>query len=175
MNRIIPKRLGAVLLFAIAAICSFAHGDAPDWNDEAIEWHDYAQGLDQAHTSGRPALVVFYADWCSTCHAYHRIFRDPSVVQASNSFVMIRVNADAEPELNRRFAYDGVYLPRVFLLNARGEVLHDLYAPDKHFRYFIGVDRSDELASLMRRASRVEGGDVSDRPSAGASALIAAD
>lgn len=166
MNRIMWKRRGGVLLVAVVAICSLAHSAAPDWNDEAIEWRDYTEGRKLAHASGLPALVVFYADWCPTCQAYHQIFEDPSVVAASEAFVMIRVNADDAPVLNRLFSYDGLYLPRIFLLNAQGEVLHELYPPDKQFRYFIRANRADELASLMRAASRMEGDGMREQRSA---------
>ena len=150
MNRITLKRRGGVLLLCLAALSSFAHSEAPNWNDEAIPWQDYARGRELAHASGKPALVVFYADWCPTCHAYRQIFEDATVVEVSKAFVMIRVNADEAPQLNQRFAFDGFYLPRVFVLGPQGEVSHHLYPDDKPFRYFIGATRPDQLVALMR-------------------------
>ena len=150
MNRISLKRRCGALLLLVAALSSFAHSGVPDWNDEAIQWQDYAQGRELSHASGKPALVVFYADWCPTCHAYRQIFEDANVVEESNAFVMIRVNADEAPELNQRFGFDGLYLPRVFVLGPGGEVAHHLYPHDKQFRYFIGTTRPDLLVALMR-------------------------
>lgn len=150
MNRITLKRGGGVLLICVAALSSFAHGEAPNWNDAAIQWQDYTHGRELAHASGKPALVVFYADWCPTCHAYRQIFEDAAVVEVSKAFVMIRVNADEAPQLNQRFAFDGFYLPRVFVLGRQGEVSHHLYPRDKPFRYFIGAGRPDRLVALMR-------------------------
>ncbi len=126
---------------------------AIDWNDELISWYDLDQGLLLARAEGKPAVVVLYADWCATCHAYRYIFENQSVLDSTTDFVMIRVNTDKHPEINRQFAYDGLYLPRVFLLAPAGKVLNEIYAAEQPFRYFIRPDRPDVLTLLMSKAA----------------------
>jgi thiol-disulfide isomerase/thioredoxin len=143
----------------LAAAPSWA---AIDWNDELIAWYDLEQGLRLARAEGKPAVVVLYANWCATCHAYRHIFENQSVLAASTDFVMIRVDADNHPAINRKFGYDGLYLPRVFLLAPGGKVLNEIYATDRAFRYFIRPDRPDVLTMLMNRAA----GELDDRSEA---------
>jgi protein-disulfide reductase (glutathione) len=153
VSHITLERFGVLFLWACV---SLGHAEAParagvpDWNDDAIDWQNYSNGLALARARALPAVLVFYADWCPTCHAYAQMFGDPSVVAASNDFVMIRVDADQAPKLNARYAFDGFYLPRVFVLGTDGEVAHDLYPRNQLFRYFIGATRPERLVALMR-------------------------
>ncbi len=128
-------------------------GGKPDWNDAAIHWYDHDSGIAAAAAQDKPILMVFYAEWCPTCHAYKKIFYDRRVVEASDGFIMIRVNADEEEALNGRYALDGDYVPRIYVLDAAGTLKEDLYAGRDYPRYFIRAADPAAFLALMRRGA----------------------
>ncbi len=124
----------------------------PDWNEADIRWYDYDQGLEAAAALGKPVLMIFYADWCPTCHAYGRLFRDRRVIETARDFIMIRVDAERAAELNRRFALDGDYVPRTFVLDRQGRLRDTLYEGRTYPRYFLSAEDPRDFLALMRRA-----------------------
>lgn len=88
-------------------------------------------GLDQAIASakGKPILLDFYADWCTSCQVLEAtIFKDPRVVEALKDIVILRVditgNKAQEKALLSQF---NVVAPPTFLfLNKQGVELPNL-------------------------------------------------
>ena len=124
--------------------------NAIDWNDKGIPWLDYQQGLMLAKQTGKPILLLFYAEWCSTCHAYKAIFYNDEVVKATNDFIMVRVNVDLYPELNQQYALDGDYVPRTFALTSEGKPLTQLYKQQGNYRYFMRANEPARFTRLMK-------------------------
>jgi uncharacterized protein YyaL (SSP411 family) len=124
-----------------------------DWNDREINWHGYREGLRLAQESGKPILLIFYAEWCPTCHAYKDIFREGSVIDATSGFVMVRVDVDDEPAVNQAYVFDGEYVPRTFALTPEGQVMHELYPEKSYARYFLRADDSATFVALMHIAA----------------------
>ena len=123
----------------------------PDWNEQQINWHGYQEGLAQAKESGKPVMLIFYADWCPTCHAYKNIFNKPNIVALAQQLVMIRVNVDQFPALSEQYGDDGSYVPRTFVLNSSGERQQDFF-PQKRHRYFIKAKNISAFELLMKKA-----------------------
>ena len=123
-----------------------------NWNDAAIAWAAYEQGMARAAAERRPIVLVFYTDWCPHCHNYSRVFHAAEVVELARSFVMIRVERDANRELSEMYDLDGEYIPRTFFLTQAGEVRTELHAKNPAFRYFIDEHSASELVALMRIA-----------------------
>lgn len=117
---------------------------------EEITWKGYKEGLDQAKREGKPALIIFYSESCSACKKYKNVLQEERVIDASKSFVMIRVNTRQYPQLSARYQFDGKYVPRTFALFPDGRVMHHLY-PSKRYKYFIGLE-PDNLLRLMKKA-----------------------
>ena len=111
-----------------------------DWNDSQIRWHDYQSGLEEAKKSGRPGLVLFYADWCPTCHTYQKLFSNPQIVRLSQQVVMIRVNAPQQPGLSSQFADDGAYLPRTYAIDPNGERVEVVSGHPQFKHYYEATD-----------------------------------
>jgi len=151
----------ALGLCALAAAgCLRAGGEAQepapiaeaDWNDRAIAWATYGQGVARAKAERRPIVLVFYTDWCPHCHNFSRVFHAPEVVDLARSFVMIRVERDGNRDLSEMYDLDGEYIPRTFFLTSAGEVRTELHGRNPSFRYFFDEHDPRELVASMRRA-----------------------
>jgi len=127
---------------------------APYWNDDDIEWHDYETGLELAKQKNKPVLLLFYADWCPTCHAYQTIFEDQRLVELSKQFIMVRVNTDNEPQINQAFIpeEEWEYVPRTFALFPNGSRMNDVYSKTKAPRYFLSANDPKEFLFTMQAA-----------------------
>lgn len=147
----------ACALFLLIAVPLAAHARTPDmadvWNGAQIEWRDIKTGIFEASNSGKTAIMVFHAPWCTACKRYREIFKDPGVVAASKKFVMILIDADADKMANGAFSPDGTYVPRTLFLNSEGDVLTQYVGKDPKFPHTIDVDNPDELRNLMLKAS----------------------
>jgi thiol-disulfide isomerase/thioredoxin len=121
----------------------------PDWNAGEIAWRPYAEGLEEARASGKPAVLIFYTDWCPHCHNYSRLFHDAELVRLAASFVMIRVERDANRDISARYDLDGEYIPRTFFLGPDGMPLPGLDTGRGEYRYFLDEHDPTELISLM--------------------------
>ncbi len=126
---------------------------AVDWNDDEITWYDYRQGLLKAQESGKPMMMIFFAEWCPTCHAYQSIFRNPDVIAASHGLVMARQDVD-QPGLvvDEKFLRAGDYVPRIFVVNPDGSVRQDLPAGAGDLRHFLPANRALPFLRLMSDA-----------------------
>ncbi|MCA9605877.1 MAG: thioredoxin domain-containing protein [Myxococcales bacterium] len=73
-------------------------GEAPDWN----EWT--AEAFARARDERRPILLSVQAGWCHWCHVMNdTTYRDPEVLRRLSSFVVIRADGDARPDLAERY------------------------------------------------------------------------
>jgi thiol:disulfide interchange protein len=126
---------------------------AEEWNAPAIAWHDMRSGVPEAIRTGKTAVLVFHAPWCTACRKYREVFRDPRIVEATRDFVMILVDADADKVTNGAFAPDGTYVPRTLFLTPDGDVRTDLTGKtDPERPHTIDIHKPDELLALLERA-----------------------
>jgi thiol-disulfide isomerase/thioredoxin len=123
---------------------------------EAITWHEYGEGLNRARSTRKPAIIIFYTQWCPTCKKYWNAFNDTSVIAESSKFIMIRVDDEKSPDLSKKYAFDGGYIPRTFAVYPNGEVMHEIYPSRKH-KYYIGTGVSS-LLKLMKSAGKAAKG-----------------
>ena len=149
LNQTTKWALLSTLLYGMLPLAFAA--EPPDWNDSEIQWMGYEQGINVAKQSGKPIMMIFYADWCPTCHAYKNIFNKPAVISLAKKLVMIKVNVDQSPQLSQQYAYDGSYVPRSFVMDSTGVVFEALY-PEKSYKYFIKSQNIDGFKRLMEKA-----------------------
>ncbi len=100
---------------------------------------------------GQRGILIVYADWCGTCKAYSKFFKDPEVVKALRGLVLMRADQDTEPALSKKFGSDGDYVPRTLALDANGAILTGAYENQGKFAYFIPADEPDDLLRFLRR------------------------
>lgn len=124
------------------------------WNAAQIDWQPYEAGLARAKAENKPICLIFYTSWCPHCKTYSRVFEDPRVVAKARNFVMIRLNADTESELARRFSKDGGYIPRTFFLAPDGTPDFSIHAARDKFLYFYDERDPASLLAGMEEAER---------------------
>ena len=124
------------------------------WNAQQIDWQGYEAGLAKAKAEKKPVVLVFYTNWCPHCRNYSHVFDDPTVVDQSKKFVMIRANADEEADLANRFRRDGGYVPRTFFLKPDGTLDPDIHVQRPKFLYFFDEKDPRSLLGGMDEALR---------------------
>ncbi len=151
---------GAVAVVATVALAAAVAQAGGDWNDQAIEWKTYDEGLAAAKAAAKPICLVFYTDWCPHCTRYSQIFHDPKVVEKSKQFVMIRLNKDENPALSAKYAPDGEYIPRTFFLSPDGELDTAIHEARANYLYFYSTaDPASLLRAMDAAAAKYRKGD----------------
>jgi protein-disulfide reductase (glutathione) len=123
-----------------------------DWNDGAIAWKPYADGLAEAKKDKKPVCLIFYTEWCPHCKNYSAVFHDPKVVEKSKSFVMIRVDKDKEAALSKKYMPDGEYIPRTYFLASDGALDPEIHAPRPSYKYFYDENKPEGVLAGMDEA-----------------------
>ncbi|MCC7252575.1 thioredoxin family protein [Hyphomicrobium sp.] len=128
-------------------------GMAELWNGAEIAWREIGPGIREATRTGKPVVMLFHASWCGSCRRYRTVWKDPGVVAASKSFVMILVDVDSDPGANGAFSPDGTYVPRTIFYTTEGEVMKDVAGKDPEYPHTIDLDDPAELRTLMQKAA----------------------
>lgn len=85
----------------------------------------YSRGYAQASSQAKPMMLFFTAAWCGYCRQMAAdAFTHPQVVQLSDRFVCVLVDADQEPDVCRQFAVSGY--PTIQFVSPRGSTLNRL-------------------------------------------------
>jgi protein-disulfide reductase (glutathione) len=153
-----PRLVSTLAVAVVAALATLAlrvpaaAAGTEDWNDKQIAWQRYDDGLAEAKKTKRPICLIFYTSWCPHCANYSKVFSDPKVVEKSKSFVMIRLDADKNPELGQKYSPDGGYIPRTFFLTPDGELDASLTAGRAEYKYFYDEQSPAGVLGGMDRA-----------------------
>lgn len=140
------RTLIAALALALSLATAHAGGD---WNDKGIGWQGFDAGLAKAKQEKRPIMLVLFTEWCPHCTNYSKLFQDPKIVEKSRQFVMVRVDKDKQPEVSKRHAPDGEYIPRTYFLSSDGVLDPAIAAKRDRYRYFYNEsDPNDVLAAM---------------------------
>jgi thiol:disulfide interchange protein len=126
--------------------------DVEPWNPKGIAWQPFEQGLAQAKKENKPICLVLFTTWCGHCKNYSHIFGDPRLVARAKQFVMIRVDADANEAVSKRYSSDGTYVPRTFLLESNGNVNPAAHSDHPRYKHFFDEMHADSLLEAMNDA-----------------------
>jgi thiol:disulfide interchange protein len=113
---------------------------------KGIVWNEgLAKGLALAKKQNKPALVDFYADWCSWCKRLDSdTYTDARVIELSKRFVMIKVNT--ENDRPTMIKYGVRSLPTIVITDPSGREVNRVtgYRPASSFL--------DEMQLALRQA-----------------------
>jgi thioredoxin-related protein len=95
-------------------------------NSEEIKWvKDLNKGLAEAKSSGKPAMIDVYTDWCYWCKELdNKTYKDASVVSLSKSFINIKVNPEKDKttaEFIKKFEISG--FPAILFVEHTGDLI----------------------------------------------------
>jgi thiol:disulfide interchange protein DsbD len=108
----------------------------------AVQWFAYSdEKVAEASRSGRPVLIDFWADWCIACKELDkRTFSEPEVIEASHSFVMLKVDSTSAKDLQAKAIcqkYGVKGFPTLVFLAGDGKEVEDIrvtgFEPKKDF------------------------------------------
>ena len=139
-------RLHLLLCVFIMVLAGTSHADI-DWNDSNVNWHGYVDGLMEAKKQRKNVVLIVYADWCSVCKRYSKMFFDEKVIVASGSVILVRLNQDHDAHYLKRFSLDGEYVPRTYILDSNFNVQpspfkskkYDFYLPPNNAEYLVSL------------------------------------
>lgn len=126
--------------FACAAI---------NWNDQAVKWYGYDDGVAAAKRENKPILLVVYADWCGVCKRYSTMFADPAVVGNSRNVVLIRLNQDTDGKYLSKYSLDGKYVPRTYILD-KNQVIQPSPYKSSEYAFFLPPESNELLVDIMK-------------------------
>lgn len=85
----------------------------------------FERGVQIARDEQKPMLLFFTAEWCKYCHQMaNEVLVQDAVVELSRNFVCVLVDADAEPDVCRKFEVRG--FPTIQFVSARGARLNHI-------------------------------------------------
>lgn len=126
-----------------------------NFNDDAIRWWSYKEGMAHAKKHGKSIFLLRYASWCSACQEFAEMFEEKAVVAGAKDLVMIRVDVDTKEHEPIEFPHP-ISIPHVSFLSSRGELL-PLTAKDtsaSESPYFYGDDVGKLVANMAHAARK---------------------
>jgi thiol:disulfide interchange protein DsbD len=101
------------------------------------------QRIAAANATHRPVMLDFYADWCESCVAMDKLFKQPNIKKALEGFVVLRVDLSSnKPEDAALLKYFNVIAPpAVLFFSDQGKEVNT--------RRIVGEISADELLSRI--------------------------
>ena len=117
--------------------------------EESLNWtYDETQGLEEARTTNKPAMIDFFATWCGACVELDKFtFSDPRVKSRLEDFVKIKLDfsrgSEQVEQLKKKYGIVG--LPVVLFLDSEGKPLKRLekfVGPKEFLEIIDGIEQS---------------------------------
>jgi thiol:disulfide interchange protein len=112
---------------------------APAVKLSAIRWEpSFEAAQKKARASNKPIMVDFYTDWCGWCKELDaNTYSAGEVIDESQHFVSVKVNAEKRTDLAQRYKVDG--FPTILWVDSGGAELDRLsgYTESREFARFM--------------------------------------
>lgn len=133
-----------ILLFSLILITGVVVGSS-----HAIGWEsDLERAFAEAERLKKPIMADFYTDWCGWCDKLdYEVYTDPQVNSLSNNFICVKINADKQKEIARK--YDVNSYPAILFFNPDGSQAHKVNGY-RDAEYFIAT-----MEKILNRSTRV--------------------
>lgn len=104
------------------------------------------EALAQARQQGRPVMLDFYADWCTSClELEHRTFTDPNIQRRLKAAILLQADVTANLEADRAL------LQRFQLFGPPGIIFYDAQGKELTDRRVIGYQPPDAFAQSLQK------------------------
>lgn len=124
------KTLGKLITLLIMLFPLFAHAVGEPYTQEK---------LDALNKSGKPTLVVIYADWCPTCRAQEKILSELLPTNEFKAISTLRVDFDAQRAVVKSFGVR--YQSTLIVFKGGKEIVRATGDTDR-----------DSIANLLRKS-----------------------
>ena len=115
----------------------------------SIQWYTYDQGMILAKEQNKPAMIDFTAEWCGWCEKLDlETYSDEKLVNLADKLICIKVDADEEKAIARKFRIDG--LPTVVFTDPEGNEVHRVVG------YLDSNDFMKEINTVLGKNSPIE-------------------
>ncbi len=113
-----------IILICVVAIAMLAVCAKEKHVPTAINWlNSYEVALQLARQKKQPIMIDFYTDWCGWCERLDDItYIDSLVVSESSKFVSLKLDADRERSVSRRYRVQA--FPTILFVGPDGEEIH---------------------------------------------------
>ena len=135
------------LVFALVFSMS-AHAEI-DWNDSAIKWYGYEEGINELKKNSKLGIIVLYADWCTVCLEYSKIFKRPDVIKLVGDVVLIKANAEKELQVKYLKEFDQKYVPKTIVIDKSGNPFMTAYGSIRDHMFFLPPDDPEVFKSVV--------------------------
>jgi thioredoxin-related protein len=158
----IGKRVLNISIFLLVQLLVFQVSAAPrkrapiKW-PEAIEWLKFEEGQQRSAASGKPMLIVVYANWCTQCDALSKAMEDKKLVELSKSFVMVLADHDDQTQGFHHYTPKLTYVPRLLFMKPDGEFWVEMKSGNQRYPYFYQGSSLDQLLVNMNKSLSVHG------------------
>ena len=130
------KTIFILLMLVAGSVCGCIDTtptDAPPATDggtgaegAGIVWYSYDEGMGIAQEQNKPVMIDVYTDWCTWCKELDRVvYPDHDVIKLSDEFVCIKIDADQQRDLAKKYNPRGG-VPVVIFLRADDTEVHRL-------------------------------------------------
>ncbi len=134
------KVLPFVVLAAVST-SAFGAGSSISWKK------GYGSAVTAAKASNKLIMIDFYTDWCGWCKKLDSdTYPAPAVVQQSEKFIPIKLNAEKDP--------DGVRLAKKFGVNGYPTIVF-IDSQEKLAFKVVGYEPAKDFAASMERAATI--------------------
>ncbi|NIW47082.1 MAG: hypothetical protein GWN30_20735, partial [Gammaproteobacteria bacterium] len=113
-------------------------------------WHGYVDGMLEAKKQGKNVVLIVYADWCSVCKRYSKMFFNNSVIANSDNVVLVRLNQDQDQRYLKKFSLDGKYVPRTYILDSNFKVQPSPFK-SKKYDFYLPPGNEEYLVRLFKK------------------------
>jgi protein disulfide-isomerase len=114
-----------ILLIAIVLVLGFSMLNRESTASERVPWRsDFTAAQDEATKTGKPLFLYFTAEWCWPCQSMkHTTWADADVEKALSSYVPVKIDIDAHPEIASKYPSNGI--PHFVIAKSDGTMMRE--------------------------------------------------
>ncbi|XP_056099669.1 anterior gradient 1 [Rhinichthys klamathensis goyatoka] len=121
------------------------------WGGDITWVQTYEEGLNKAHVSKKPLMIIHHLEDCQYSKALKKAFSEHSTIQrlAKSDFIMLNL---VHETTDKNLAPDGFYVPRIMFVDPSMTVRADITGKYANRMYTYESEDMDFLAENMMKA-----------------------